>query len=157
MKKILLFFGILFLSINALQAQKIEMVKRMGTNMFYQDGEFLSQKKALELMKGNQNAYDLMKSARSNSSISKALGFTGGLLVGFPIGTALGGGDPEWGLAAAGAVLIGISIPLNSTFNKKSKQAIEIYNSGLPSVGYNFKPEFHLNFKGNGLSIAITF
>ena len=37
--------------------------------------------------------------------------------VGHSIGTAIGGGDPEWALAGVGAGLIAVAIPISSSAN----------------------------------------
>lgn len=50
---------------------------------------------------------------------SYVLGFAGGALIGWPLGTALGGGDPEWYLAGIGAVLVGGAIALEIVGKRK--------------------------------------
>ena len=39
----------------------------------------------------------------------------GGFLIGWPLGTALAGGDPNWTLAAIGAGCVAIAIPRPSS------------------------------------------
>ena len=53
-------------------------------------------------MKENTKALALIQSAKTNQTWAMLLGTAGGALVGFPIGTAIGGGNPEWALAGAG-------------------------------------------------------
>ena len=85
------------------------------------------------------------------------LGTAGGALVGFPIGTAIGGGDPEWALAGVGAALIVASIPIVKGFNNKTKKAVQLYNNGVTSGAYHFNPSFDLNIKGTSLGITMSF
>lgn len=59
-----------------------------------------------------------MRKAKSNYDPAMVLGVIGGALVGWPLGTAIGGGDPNWTLAAIGDACIIGSIPLGSAFNK---------------------------------------
>ena len=143
-----------FLNVNA---QKIEMEKVFGGYQFKQNGAVLTLNQMQELMKNNQEAFDLVKSAKSNQTWGMILGTAGGALVGYPIGTAIGGGEPEWALAGVGAAIIVATIPIIKGFNKKTSQAVELYNAGFSSVGYQFQPEINLNFKGSSLGIVMSF
>lgn len=49
-------------------------------------------------MKSNQNSYKLIKSANSNNLLAQVIGGIGGGLIGYPIGTAIGGGKTNWTL-----------------------------------------------------------
>ncbi|NVJ88723.1 MAG: hypothetical protein HWD82_04710 [Flavobacteriaceae bacterium] len=155
-KLVFVFAAILFTSIT-LNAQKIEMNKVWGGYQFTQDGKSLSLNDMQEIMKSNQEAYDLVQSAKSNKTWGMILGTAGGVLVGFPIGTAIGGGDPEWALAGVGAALIVASIPIVKGFNNKTKKAVELYNNDVTSGAYHFNPSFDLNIKGTSLGIIMSF
>lgn len=157
MKKLVLLCALLFVGISTIQAQKIESKKTFGSYLYKQNDSYLSGKQLLSLMKDNQQAYDLMKSANTNKTWAAVLGGAGGFLVGFPIGTAIGGGDAKWELAGVGAVLILVAIPINNNYNKKSKKAVDLYNDGLPNTVSDFNPTFNLNIKGNGVGITMTF
>jgi hypothetical protein len=63
----------------------------------------------------------------------------------------------EWALAGAGAVLILVTIPILKGFNKKTNQAVELYNKGLPNVSSNFLAEFNLNLKRLGFRLSMSF
>ena len=109
-------------------------------------------------MKSNSEALKLMKKAKSNYNFGLILGGLGGGLIGYPIGTSLGGGDPNWTLAGVGAALVIISIPINTSINKNTQQAIELYNSSLDTTSfYNFKPEFTIIGNTNGIGISMSF
>ena len=160
MKKTLLFFSLL-LSFTIANAQdsnkKIELKKVFGGHLFTQNDKNLTHDQVTALVKDNTQAYDLMQSAKSNKTWSMILGGVGGGLVGYPIGTAIGGGDAKWEIAAVGAGLILVAIPIANGYNKKTKQAVELYNNGISSTAYQFKPSFELNVKGNGLGITMNF
>lgn len=157
MKKSLILLTLLVVSSLTINAQKIEIKKVFGGYTFSQNEKNLTVKQMQEVMKSNQQAFDLVTSAKTNQIWGTILGTAGGALVGFPIGTAIGGGDPEWALAGAGVALIVASIPIVNGFNKKMKSAVELYNAGLPQVSSNFQPEINLNFKGLGLGISMNF
>ncbi|KGL62033.1 hypothetical protein [Polaribacter sp. Hel1_85] len=157
MKKLILSIVFCIVAFSSINAQKIEMKKSFGENMFYQNDKKLKPSQLTELLKSNTEAFDLMKSAKSNYTWATVLGGAGGALVGFPIGTAIGGGDAKWELAGAGAALILVAIPILNNYNKKAKKAVEIYNNGIPSVSSSFNPEFNFNIKGTNMGISMSF
>jgi hypothetical protein len=139
-------------------AQKIEMEKVFGGYKFTQNGNLLTMKDLVKTMESNQQAFDLIKKAQSNTTLASIIGFAGGGLIGWPIGTAIGGGDANWTLAAIGAGLIVVGIPFSSSANKKVKRAVELYNSSLNSTSlYEFKPEFKIIANGSAIGISMTF
>jgi hypothetical protein len=85
------------------------------------------------------------------------LSCAGGFMVGWPIGTAIGGGDPEWAMAGIGAGLIVIAIPISSKFNKQAKLAVDTYNGGLPSSSFWDKNELRVSVTGSGIGLALRF
>lgn len=101
---------------------------------FYQNDSKVAPKTVLEIMKSNSEAYDLMKKSTSQASGATIVSMIGGGLVGWPIGTALGGGDPNWALAGAGLGVITLSAIIYSSAQKKATQAVSLYNEGLGST-----------------------
>ena len=158
MKK-MTFFLILSLSIIHSYGQnhsdEIEIKKGMGT-VFRQNGKNLTPKQLLAITQINEEAYQEMKIAKTNYDAGSVIGFAGGFLVGWPLGTAIAGGEPNWTLAGIGAGLIAIGIPFNAAYSKRARNAVSIYNSGL-------KPEapdqlaFKLAFTRDGIGIRLTF
>lgn len=161
MKRVFLLFAIFFTTITVVNAQdasqKIELKKVFGGHVFMQNGESLTHNQVADLMKNNNEALALMKSAKSNRTWSTVLGVAGGGLIGYPIGASIGGGNAKWELAAVGAGLILVAIPIANGYNKKTRKAVELYNNGLTSSAYQFKPIFHLNLKGNSVGLTMNF
>ncbi|WP_397444567.1 hypothetical protein [Polaribacter sp. R77954] len=157
MRKIIVVIAVILFGSVAFNAQEIEMKKVWGGYQFLQDGKMLNVKNMQEIMKNNQEALDLISSAKSNQNWALALGAAGGFLVGYPLGTSIGGGDPQWALAGAGAALIVASIPIIKGFNKKASKAVELYNAGISSTSYKFNPSFHFNIQGENMGIAMKF
>jgi hypothetical protein len=133
-------------------AQEIKAYKTFGGVRFEMDTVTLSLKQVLEIVKVNPKAYAELKRAKSNYSAAGVLGFAGGVLIGIPLGTALAGGNPEWGLAAGGAGLILASIPFTTAFRGHTMQALDLYNNKETS---RIKPEFQ--FYGSGARLIIRF
>lgn len=157
MRKLFITVLVLFFSVLQINAQKIETTKVFGGLKFSQSGKNLTLKDMQTIMKDNKEALDLVTSAKSNQTWGMILGTTGGALIGFPIGTAVGGGDPEWALAGVGAALLVATIPIVKGFNRKTTKAVELYNSGVTSTSYHFNPSFNFSVKGSNIGISMTF
>lgn len=160
MRKItLLLTGIFILNVGQIFAQNqtdsIRIEKRLGI-VFIQDGKLLTPKQLLEITKINHAAYEEMRVAKTYRSAAMVLGYAGGFLIGWPLGTALGGGEPNWTLAGVGAGLILLAIPLSISYSKHAKEAVGIYNSVLGNTGLR-KIKFDLGLTYNGIGIKMTF
>ncbi|MGE0587763.1 MAG: hypothetical protein AB7O48_04260 [Cyclobacteriaceae bacterium] len=142
------------LCLSSAYAQQIEMIKTFGGVRFERDSITYSPSQVLDILSENETAYLEFKRAKTNYSFAGVLGFAGGFMIGFPLGTALFGGDPEWGLAAGGVALVLASIPLNNAFKSHAQNALDIYNSGQPSAK---KPKLRFYFTGTGGSLVLKF
>lgn len=107
---------------------------------FYQNGFRINSRTAELALRTNQKAFQLYQKSNSLANGSTLFGAIGGVLIGWPVGTAIGGGDPVWELAAVGAGFTVISAVIFSSAQKNAKSAVELYNSGLASSYYQ-KPE----------------
>ena len=158
MKQTILTLIIAVATMTFCNAQKIEMEKVFGGYKYTQNGNQMTMKDLVKTMESNKQAFDLIKKARLNNTLASIIGFAGGGLIGWPIGTAIGGGDANWTLAGIGAGIVAIGIPISSSTNKKAKQAVELYNSSLKSTSfYEFKPEFKVIASGNGIRLSMNF
>ncbi len=158
MKKILLFGFLVFVACYAngqSSSDTIVVKKKLGT-VFQQNGKNLTPRSLLEITQSNSEAYEEMKIAKSNYDVGYVIGFAGGFLVGWPLGTVIAGGEPNWTLAGIGAGIIVISIPFSSAYTKHAKNAVRIYNNGLRQTGLN-NVEFKLGLTCNGLGLKIIF
>jgi hypothetical protein len=153
------FFVLVFATITfTVHAQTIEMEKTFGGHVYSQNGDKLSPKEVQNMMQPQSMEQKLMKKARANSTLASILGGVGGALIGFPLGTAIGGGEPEWWLAGIGAGFIGVAIPISISANKKAKQAVESYNTSLEETSFHkYQPEMHFVANGNGLGLSLRF
>lgn len=135
----------------------ITMTKVFGGYQFYQGGNRLTLNQLASTMKPDEQAYKEIKSAKSVYITTMIFSYAGGFMVGYPLGTALGGGDPNWALAGIGAGLIVVAISLNHSFNKKAKQAVDTYNSGIGESSFWDKSELKLSMTGNGIGLTLRF
>ena len=121
-------------------------------NRYILDGKLLTPKQLLVLTKDQPEAYAAMKKAKTNWDLGMACGYIGGFCIGYSLGTALAGGEPEWALAGFGAGIILLAIPLGMGYKKHSRAAIRIYNSNIRQISRNhIKIDFGLTGYGIGL------
>ncbi len=135
----------------------ISMVKVFGGYKFMKSGERLTMHQLNQVMMDNEEAYLHYKKAKTNYGWGAALSFAGGFMVGWPLGTALAGGEPNWALAGIGAGLITISIPLNQGFNKHARKAVGVYNKSAVSQSSLNRPKLNFALNSAGIGIRLLF
>jgi hypothetical protein len=153
MKKLLLTLVLLFSIASFAQEITLERGK------YYVNGSQISTRETKKLLETNYKALRRFESGLSKES-------TGGFLIGF--GGALVITDLVVGLVSdvhyptaatyIGAGALVIAIPVLSGKNKKIKEGIDLYNSGLKNAG-SIDADFEVNFIGNqrGYGIQIRF
>lgn len=135
----------------------ISMKKVFGGYQFYLGYKRLNMNQLVKTIKSNDQAYHQIKSAQSSYILSNIIGGVGGFMVGWPLGTAIGGGKPNWTMAGIGAGLIVVSIPITQSFNKKAKQAVETFNGGLQTSSYMDTNKLKFMMTGNGIGLTLNF
>ena len=159
MKAILCLLGILFLGMGHSSAQSLSdtiYMKNPKKIIFYKNGIKLTPQQLVEATATNPEAHKLMRKARTNVTVAGVLGFAGGFLIGFPLGTAIGGGKPKWALAGAGAGLLLTSVPFSLAYSKQAKNAVNIYNNGLIRTGQR-RLDFRLGVGLNRIAMKVNF
>lgn len=158
MKRMVLILLVILTAILSCNGQKIEMEEYITGYKFYQNDKYLTTNDLVSIMESNSEAYQLIKSAQSNKIFSQLLGGVGGFLIGWPVGSAIAGDEPNWTMAIVGAGLVFISFPFSAKSNRKTKNAVDIYNAEfLSSLRYEFKPQFRLAIIGNGIGLSMRF
>ncbi len=161
MKRIAVIMTLLTLSLTFTFGQtvtdSITMEKVFGGYQFYQGYKRLNMNQLVSTMKPNEQAYKQIKSAQSTYTVAMIFCYAGGFMVGWPIGTAIGGGEPNWAMAGIGAGLIVVAIPIGHSFNKKAKQAVDTYNGRLQSISFRDTSELKLSMTGNGVGLILRF
>jgi hypothetical protein len=157
MKKLLLL--ILLVSVSSIltaqnQTDSIEISRQFGI-VFSQNGMKLTPKQLFDITGSNDQTSHELKVAKTNYTFATIFSCAGGFLIGWPLGTAIGGGKPDWALAGIGAGLVLVALPFNSAYIKHIKKAVGIYNDGLHKSGLkgvNIRME--LNCYGAGVKIV---
>lgn len=159
MKKILLTLSLILLAFTLCNSQTIETKKVFGGYKYSQNGQDLSMDELSTQLNTNEESAQLMKKAKSQSTIASILSGAGGALVGYPVGTAIGGGEANWVLAGVGAGIIAVALPLSASANKKAKHAVEIYNTGNKTKEDNvvYIPKLFVVSNPSGMGLALMF
>ncbi len=134
----------------------IQIVKKGLEYSCFADGYKLTPENMKFIMRNNSESLKYLKKVQTSSMISFGLGYIGGFLIGWPIGTAIGGGEPNWYIALVGCGIVATTIPLLNSSNRNLKKAVDCYNRELPFAD---KPnvEINLGLNNNGLGISLKF
>ena len=161
-KSFLLSFGILIFFFNTSFAQtsnsdSISIKKVLGGYQFSQNGQIFKMRDLKRALIKNQEAYYQFEDAQPNYIATCIFSFTGGFLIGYPIGVAIRGDKANWAMAGIGAGLIGLSIPFTIKLNKQLKSAVETYNHNLKNGTKAQNIELKLNISSNALGFKLIF
>ena len=131
----LIFFSIQLFS---QEQEKIEIVKKPLGTVFQLNGKNLKISEIAEITSSNPVSQKEMKIAKRNYHAGSFFSMVGGALIGFPIGTMIGGGEPQWELAAVGVGFVIIGIPFQIGYSKHTKKAInEFYSNNYVPLRQN--------------------
>lgn len=141
-------------------AQEIKVEKYLGGPRFIENGQYISKRRLLAKMEPHSKAYQFMAIAKRNSNVSIVLGFIGGVAFGWQINKGVSsnnirGNDINLGIAAGGLALGIASIPLARSANRKSLEAVRLYNLSSKSSFYK-KPKAELNVIASGNKIGLS-
>lgn len=131
----------------------------MGTK-FYQNNLRLNFQQLEQAVKTNPEALEKVKAAKGNNILASIISIPGGFLIGYPLGQAMAGGEPNWLMAGIGAGLILVSIPISSAAKNRAIEGVEIYNSSLKDVSYKndtYKPDFSFGTTSEGVGVRMRF
>lgn len=128
-------------------------------NLYIQNDIILNINQLLEITKVNPKAYNKIESAQANNGLAMVLGGAGGFMIGWPLGTSMGGGEPKWILAGVGACIVAIAIPISVGAKRNIKKGVDIYNAGLnkPPSTAGIDLDFKLGLSPNGVGIVMKF
>jgi ABC-type antimicrobial peptide transport system permease subunit len=154
---LLLLFVLTSVSYAQSSSDSITIKKIFGGYKFLQNNQPLTIKQLGETMKSNPEASKLFQQAKPNATAATLFGIAGGFMVGWPVGTAIGGGKPSWELAGIGAGLIAISIPFSAGFNKNAKAAVAAFNQGNRTSTLQKRTEFQLALAATSVGLTIKF
>ncbi|MGV3560525.1 hypothetical protein [Larkinella arboricola] len=144
-------------STSSTRSDTIRIVKNSSGYHFYRKRKELKINQLQTLLKTNDQAYKYIKSAKSSGTLATTFAYAGGFLIGWPLGTLMGGGKPNWALAGVGAGLASISIPFSQSATKKAKKAVREYNSAINANSPISFKEFKVGVSANSVGLVFKF
>lgn len=137
---------------------QIDMKVRVLGYRFYKDGQRITWKELDAATESVKKANALIKRAKSQRLLSNIMAFSGGALIGVPLGQKSADREPTWELAYIGGGIALISMHLSfRTFNNVNK-GIDSYNIAMSATAqYQFQPEFRVIADGKGFGLAMRF
>jgi hypothetical protein len=149
MKRItLVFFFTLLVSIIGFGQTSLETISYKEAFVGYKFTQIGVPVSILEMpgiMKNIPETREYLKKVKINFYAYYVINYTGGFLIGWPVGTAIAGGDANWTMAAIGGGLILLGMPFYIAANNNAIKAVDIFNSKIKdnstraySLGFGF-------------------
>ncbi len=110
------------------QVDTISYSHSFGGNVYLYNGQILKFQQLKKMVKSCPEAKKTMNKAILHYNVAMVFAYTGGFFVGFPVGQMMSGGDVNYEFFAVGAGFIAIGMPFWYRYNKKSLEAVKIYN-----------------------------
>lgn len=102
-------------------------------------------------------AYRLYQQVKSNIGLVSVLSYAGGFLIGYPLGTMLGGGKPVWAMAAVGCGFLAIALPVAIHSDKVLLKAAMIYNNSVMRPAVKNEMSLTGGFTSQGVGLVLRF
>lgn len=163
---ILLLLGVFLFGASAVtnaqkKSDKLKIVNGSFKNKYYKGVWNISKEKAYGMLRENGEAYNLVITGEKLQKTGSAIAFAGGALIGFTLGSALGGAeDPKWYIAGIGGGMVLLSLPIYSTGKKKVQMGVEVYNETLKTAYIQqnrFIDEVSIVGTDTGIGLRFTF
>ena len=158
MKVATLAAAFLFLTMAAVHGQNATDTLRIQHSPFavYKGKIKLKPSQLVGAVSPDQQAMAHMHNAKGNANAAGFLGFAGGFLIGWPIGSLVSGKDPNWAFAGAGFGLALLTIPISSSYRKNATLGVEAFNASKKSMGIN-TVEMRFDINENGAGFLVKF
>ena len=144
-------------SVSSENPNQLTYEKSGGGLMVQQKGKNLNQNELFDLLNEDAEASVYVGSYKTKNVAGSILGGVGGALIGFPVGQAIGGGEPLWVLALAGAGVIAVAIPIAISAGKDIRKGIDVYNQNLDSSAQHNDPVIRVGAQQFGVGLALRF
>ena len=138
-------------------SDEIELKVTLLGYRFFQNDERLTWRELEDATESVQEANALIRKAKTQNRLSSIFAFTGGGLLGIPLGQQLADRDPNWELAyVSGAALI-VSLHLSFRAFNNANKGVDLYNLETAKTASWFNPEFRLVASSNRFGLAMRF
>ncbi len=152
---IFLLFGLVNISNGQTPSDSVFVHKNFLGYKFFHHNTRVNFNQLPAIMNENQEAQQIIKKVKTKNTVASIFSGVGGFMIGWQLGAAIVGGEPNWNAAAIGGGLVLISIPISVKSYKQTLQAIEMYNSGLSAS--DKRPQLFLSGSSNGIGLKFKF
>ena len=149
MKKKIYFFIVGIMLCVSVFAQS-ELIYNNGV---FQNGTKLKAEQVKGAMSDNSEALALYNSGRSLFVVGQVIAYPSAFLLGFDLGTRLGGGEGNGTVLAVGAVGTVVGLIIGLSGEKKIKNSVLLYNSKASNSAVPYQINFGFTQTGVGLGI----
>ena len=158
MLKLILFLFISLFTPSLACTQTIEMERKFDFLRFTQNGEKLTKKGTMKLLKVNDEAFKHARISYNLDGFAFAFRFAGFISLTLALAGAADSKEGNWKAFAWGGGLILASIPFSVFSNKQIIKAVNIYNEGIATGNHTRRPlHFSVIGQGNEIGIRINF
>ncbi len=134
MKKLLLSTGILCAGFSYVAAQDADTISVLKGNLgasYTLKGKILTVSKLEKTLLHNKEAMRTIRSGKPVKTVALVMSFAGGGLLGWSLADLMFKGKVNPYVAGSGVALVGLSIPLSLSYDKKLQKAVRLYNASL--------------------------
>ncbi|MHC2992938.1 hypothetical protein OB13_15625 [Pontibacter sp. HJ8] len=141
---------------NAQSPDEIVVKRKSIGDAYFISGRKLSKEELMYVLDSHPEAKQELRLGARNKMPAAILSNAGGFLVGYQIGSLIGGGEVNGTMVVIGGGLAALSLPFSVAIKKRELRAISLYNAGLVQTA---KPsyELRLGYASNGMSLKVTF
>ena len=122
-----------------------------------QKGRELTQDELFFVLNSDYESAEYVGKFKTKNTIGAILGGFGGAFIGFPIGAAIAGGEPQWIMALAGVGVLAIAIPVGISAGKDIRKGVDVYNQNRGPSAQLQKPKLHIGGQQGGVGLALRF
>lgn len=134
----------------------ISIVPTFKGHLFYHQNKEIKPKDLSLLMENHEEAFDLFESSREAYFFGNLFAILGTGLIVFPFAANAADHEVSWGYAFTGAGFLGLTIPIFRNYNKKSDEAIRLFNMQLQSP-QTPKTSLKIGASNNGIGMTLNF
>lgn len=138
MKNIISIFLLFWFSVENIEGQGLnsrDSITMTGSAMsglkFYKDGRRISLDNIASMVVKDPVTFHFIQKAKTNNVFTYLFTFAGGFIIGWEIGSSLGGRTVNWGTIGAGVGCIGLSIPFAIGAKNNAKNGIDRFNASI--------------------------
>jgi hypothetical protein len=129
-----------------------------GAGYYYKSKEPLTLSRVWKLTKTTDSGRHFVYKAKVENIIGNALGFAGGIIVGWQMSKYFYSVEPDWTIVGLGGGLVALSLPFNIASFANTRKSVQYYNKHIQSTGTaSVKPSLHLGYSGNSVGLALRF